>query len=77
VGQAAEHLETSVHQTQRQGVSSDYINGTEGGRSTKICGGGDPDVSARAAGHSKETKVSYEEAIESFGWHHPAFVEGW
>jgi hypothetical protein len=45
--------------------------------------GGDPDVSAKAAGHSKETKaryykkVSYEEAIESFGKHHPAFVEGW
>ena len=44
--------------------------------------GGDPDVSAKAAGHSKETKakyykkVSYEEAQESFGRHHPAFVEG-
>ncbi|HUV82285.1 MAG TPA: hypothetical protein VMW53_04305 [archaeon] len=45
--------------------------------------GGDPDVSAKAAGHSKETKARYykkvscEEAIESFGRHHPAFVEGW
>ncbi len=45
--------------------------------------GGDPDVSAKAAGHSKETKaryykkVSYEEAQESFAKHHPAFVEGW
>jgi len=41
------------------------------------------DVSAKAAGHSKETKaryykkVSYEEAQESFGRYHPAFVEGW
>jgi len=40
------------------------------------------DVSAKAAGHSKETKaryykkVSYEEAQESFGRYHPAFVEG-
>ena len=38
--------------------------------------------SAVAAGHSKETKaryykkVSYEEAQESFGRHHTAFVEG-
>jgi len=45
--------------------------------------GGDPDVSAKAVGHSKETKaryykkVSYEEAQESFGRYHPAFVEGW
>lgn len=45
--------------------------------------GGDPDVSAKAAGHSKETKakyykkVSYEEAQESFANHHPAFTEGW
>lgn len=45
--------------------------------------GGDPDVSAKAAGHSKETKaryykkVSYEEAQESYAKHHPAFVEGW
>ena len=44
--------------------------------------GGDPDVSAKAAWHSKETKaryykkVSYEEAQESFGRYHPAFVEG-
>jgi len=43
---------------------------------------GDPDVSAKAAGHSKETKeryykkVSFEEAQESFGRYHPAFVEG-
>jgi len=48
-----------------------------------ICSGGDPDVSAKAAGHSKETKaryykkVSYEEAQKLFGRHHPAFVEGW
>jgi hypothetical protein len=47
-----------------------------------IGSGGDPDVSVKAAGHSKETKaryykkISYEEAIESFGRHHPAFVEG-
>jgi hypothetical protein len=47
-----------------------------------ISSGGDPDVSAKAAGHSKETKakyykkVSFEEAQESFGRHHPAFVEG-
>lgn len=45
--------------------------------------GGDPDVSAKAAGHSMQTKakyykkVSYEEAQESFAKHHPAFVEGW
>lgn len=45
--------------------------------------GGDADVSAKAAGHSKETKakyykkVSYEEAQESYAKHHPAFVEGW
>lgn len=45
--------------------------------------GGDPDVSAKAAGHSKETKaryykkVSYEEAQESYAKHHPAFLEGW
>jgi hypothetical protein len=38
-----------------------------------IDSGSDPDVSAKAAGHSKETKaryykkISYEEAIESFG----------
>ncbi|MDW7777065.1 MAG: hypothetical protein SCH39_12145 [Methanosarcinales archaeon] len=43
--------------------------------------GGDPDVSAKAAWHSKETKaryckkVSYEEAQESFGRYHPAFLE--
>jgi integrase len=45
--------------------------------------GGDPDVSAKASGHSKETKaryykkVSYEEAQESYAKHHPAFVDGW
>jgi hypothetical protein len=44
--------------------------------------GGDPDVSAKAAGHSKETKaryyrkVSYEEAQESYVKHHPSFVTG-
>ncbi|HUW67872.1 MAG TPA: hypothetical protein VMW20_07460 [Candidatus Nanoarchaeia archaeon] len=43
--------------------------------------GSDPDVSAKAAGHSKEMKpryfkkVSYVEAIESFWRYHPAFVE--
>ena len=47
-----------------------------------ICSGGDPDVSAKAAGHSKETKAKYykkvscEEAQEAFGRHHTAFVEG-
>ena len=84
MGQVAEYPETSVHQAQRQGVSSDHVNGTKGReeRYTMICSGGDPDVSAKAAGHSKETKakyykmVSYEEAQESFGRHHPAFVEG-
>jgi len=67
------------------GVSSDHVNGTKGRqeRGTMIRSGGDPDVSAKAAGHSKETKarynkkVSYEEAQESFRRHHPAFVEGW
>lgn len=45
--------------------------------------GGDPDVSAKAAGHSKETKakyykkISYEEAQESYARHLPAFVERW
>jgi hypothetical protein len=45
--------------------------------------GGDHDVSAKAAEHSKETKaryykkVSYEEAQESYAKHHPVFVEGW
>ncbi len=45
--------------------------------------GGDPDVSAKGAVHSMETKakyykkVSYEEAQESYAKHHPAFVEGW
>lgn len=47
--------------------------------------GGDPDVLANAAGHSKETKakyyknkkVSYEEAREYYAKHYPAFVEGW
>ena len=45
--------------------------------------GGDSDASAKAAGHSKETKaryykkVSYEEAQESYAKHHPAFVEDW
>ena len=44
--------------------------------------GGDPDVSAKAAGDSKEMKVrdykkvSFEETQESFGRYHPAFVEG-
>jgi len=32
VGQAAEHPETAVHQAQRQGIPSDHVNGTEGGR---------------------------------------------
>ena len=40
-------------------------------------------MSAKAAGHSKETKaryykkVSYKEAQELFGKYHPAFLEGW
>ena len=40
-------------------------------------------MSAKAAGHSKETKaryykkVSYEEIMESNGRYHPAFVECW
>ena len=48
MGQAAEYPETAVHQ--RQGVSSDHINGTKGRqeRGTMICSGGDPDVSAKA-----------------------------
>ncbi len=39
-----------------------------------------PDVSAKAAGHNKETKaryykkVSYEEALEAYARHLPAFV---
>ena len=51
-------------------------------RGNIICSGGDPDVSAKAAGHSKERKeryykkVSFEETQESFGRYHPAFVEG-
>ncbi|MCL7413389.1 MAG: hypothetical protein M8353_07200 [ANME-2 cluster archaeon] len=32
VGQAAEYPEIAVHQAQRPGVSSDHVNGTEGGR---------------------------------------------
>ena len=32
VGQAAEYPEAAIHQAQRQGISSDHINGTEGGR---------------------------------------------
>ena len=45
--------------------------------------GGDSDVSAKAAGESEETKarsykkVSKRQAQESFGKHHPAFVEEW
>jgi site-specific recombinase XerD len=48
-----------------------------------IRSGVDPDVSAKVAGHSKETKARYykkvskRQAQESFGRHHPAFVEGW
>ncbi|MCL7413390.1 MAG: hypothetical protein M8353_07205 [ANME-2 cluster archaeon] len=48
-----------------------------------ICSGGDPDVSAKVAGHSKETKVryykkvSFEEAQESFGMHHPFMGGGY
>jgi hypothetical protein len=51
---AAEHPETSVHQAERQGIPSDHINGTEGKRHHD---GGDSDVSAKAAGHNKETKA--------------------
>jgi len=62
---AAEYPETSVHQAQRQGVSSDHVNGTKGRqeRGIMICSGGDPDVSAKAAGHSKETKVRYYKKV--------------
>jgi len=47
VGQAVEYPDTAVHQTERQGISSDYVNGTKGRleRGTMICSGGDPDVS--------------------------------
>ncbi|MGB8216268.1 MAG: hypothetical protein WCE94_03110 [Candidatus Methanoperedens sp.] len=44
----------------------------EAGERHRELNGGDPDVSAKAAGHSKETKaryykkLSYEEAQESF-----------
>jgi len=47
-----------------------------------IHSGGEPDVSAKAEGHGKETKaryykkVRYEEAQESFGRYHLAFVDG-
>ena len=47
-----------------------------------IRSGGDHDVSAKAAGHSKETKaryykkVSYEEVQELFGRYHLVFVGG-
>jgi hypothetical protein len=39
---AAEHPETAVHQAERQGVSSDHVNGTKGRqeRDTMICSGG-------------------------------------
>jgi len=60
VGQVAEHPEAAIHQTERQRIPSDHINGTKGRQergSTMICSGGDPDVSAKAAGHSKETKA--------------------
>ncbi|TFH42092.1 MAG: hypothetical protein E4G94_06855 [ANME-2 cluster archaeon] len=59
MGQATEHPETAVHQAERQGVLSNHVNGTKGRqeRGTLICSGGDPDASAKAAGHSKETKA--------------------
>jgi hypothetical protein len=58
---AAEHPEPAVHQAQRQGIPSDHVNGTKmrQERGTMICSGGDPEVSAKAAGHSKETKAKY------------------
>ena len=31
MGQAAEHPEAAIHQAQREGISSDHINGTKGG----------------------------------------------
>jgi hypothetical protein len=57
----------------------------DGGRLAKAhdLNSGDPDVSAKAAGHSKEIKaryykkVSFEEAQESYAKHHHAFVGGW
>ena len=45
--------------------------------------GGDADVSAAGAGHTKQTKAQYykktpeEEIRESMKRHHPAFTEGW
>ena len=54
MGQAAEHPETSIHQAQRQGISSEHVNGTKRERGTTILMA---DVSAKAAGHSKETKA--------------------
>gem|GEM_PF-4137167 len=38
----AEHPDTAVHQTERQGISSDQVNGTNGRleRGTMICSGG-------------------------------------
>jgi len=41
---------TTVHQAQRQGVSSDHINGTKGRqeKGTMIRSGGGHDVSAKA-----------------------------
>ena len=55
----------------------------EAGESHHNLNGGDPDVSARAAGQCKETnvkyykKVSFDEAQESYAKYHPAFVEQW
>ncbi|TFH42478.1 MAG: hypothetical protein E4G94_06230 [ANME-2 cluster archaeon] len=65
MGQAAEYPEMSVHQTERQGVSYDHVNGTKGRqeKDTMIRSGGDPDVSAKAAGHSKETKTRYYKKV--------------
>ena len=60
MGQAAECPEAPVHQAQRQGVSSDQFNWTKGmrERGTMIRSGSDPDVSAKAAGNTKETKAN-------------------
>ena len=65
-------------------IPSCYFDGFEGSwKRHHDLNGGDPDVSAKAAGHSKETKaryyknVSYEEAQESYSRYHPAFVERW
>jgi len=77
---------TNIHHRFRlvKGIPSYNLDGLrEAGERHHDLNGGNPDVSEKAAEHSKETKVryykkvSYEEAQESFSRHHPAFVEGW